>query len=392
MTATSFADADLTPAQERMATAALALAAFALNLNTVVIGALKPFLPQELLPGANSIEWLVGGAAAGSALGALLLGPLADRIGRRTPLVVGSAGFAVLSLLHLWADSFAVLFTLRVLSGFAVGVAYASASALAANLVPYHRRGKTMGIFTAGMFLAVPIGLPLAIELAKAGHWSFIFGVQSLIALVGLAFSICAVPRDRGTGAWVAPWHILRRPPVLFALAAVALHNGSFFTTVQLATGWLDHTGIVPKNDQGLLFVGLGLVSAIGSFVLGRVSDRYGKRNFVLGTSVVLLMCFGLLDEHLDRTFLLVLGVLLALTAAARTGPLQALISGLVPAHEIGTVMGLRAFAMQIGVTLFALAAAQVEVGFGFAGVLLAASACQALVYVVIRVGVREGT
>ena len=146
-----------------MATAALALAAFALNLNTVVIGALKPFLPQELLPGANSIEWLVGGAAAGSALGALLLGPLADRIGRRTPLVVGSAGFAVLSLLHLWADSFAVLFTLRVLSGFAVGVAYASASALAANLVPYHRRGKTMGIFTAGMFLAVPIGLPLAI-------------------------------------------------------------------------------------------------------------------------------------------------------------------------------------------------------------------------------------
>src|SRR5262249_58428158 len=125
------------------------------------------------------------------------------------------------------AGSFALLLALRLLSGVAVGVAYASASALAADLVPYHRRGRTMGSFTAGMWLAVPIGMPIAVWLAKQGHWSWIFFVQAAFAGAGSLCAIAAVPRDRGSGAWVAPWQMLRRPPVLAALLAVALHNRS---------------------------------------------------------------------------------------------------------------------------------------------------------------------
>lgn len=391
MTATSHEVPDLTPAQERLATAALALSAFALNLNTVVFGALQPFLKnQQYLPDAASMKWLVGGAAVGSAVGALVMGPIADRIGRRKPFMAGMLAFAVLSLLHLVAPSFAVMLVLRVLAGAAVGVAYGSASALAASLVPYHRRGRTMGTFTAGMFLAVPLGLPVAVECAKAGYWQAIFVLQAIVALAGVAFALRAVPAESGTGNWVSPWRILQRAPVRYALLSIALHNGSFFTTVQLATSWLDESRIVAKDQQGYLWIGLGLVSAAGSFLLGRVADLMGKRNFVLASSVVLLLCFGLLDERMDRTTMLLIAVVLALTAAARTGPLQALTSGLVPAHELGTVMGLRACSMQVGVALFALAAARIEPGFGFAGVLMAASACQALTYIAIRVGVRE--
>src|SRR5262249_23907727 len=159
------------------------------------------------------------------------------------------------------------------LSGAAVGVAYCSASALAADLVPYQRRGRTMGSFTAGRWLAVPIGMPVAVWLAKHGHWSWVFFVQALFSAAGALFAIVAVPRDQGSGTWVAPWNMLGRRPVLAALLAVALHNGSFFVVVQLASGWLDarrvvdgvETCILPKEQQLSLWVVLGLASALGS-------------------------------------------------------------------------------------------------------------------------------
>ena len=267
-------------------------------------------------------------------------------------------------------------------------VAYASASAITADLVPYHRRGRTMGAFTAGMYLAVPIGMPIAVLLAQHGHWSWIFFVQAAFAGVGTLCAVMAVPRDGGSGAWVAPWHMLRRGPVLAALLAVALHNGSFFVVVQLASGWLDGTQILPKEHQIRLWVALGLAGALGSFGLGRLSDRLGKRNFVLASSIVLLVCFWLVDARLDRGWLLLLGAVLSVTAAARTGPLQALTSGLVPSYELGTLMGLRSFAMQAGCTAFAVVATNLS---GFGAVLTAAAVCQALTYAVVRLGVREG-
>jgi predicted MFS family arabinose efflux permease len=264
-----------------------------------------------------------------------------------------------------------------------------------------------MGSFTAGMYLALPIGMPIAVLLAIAGHWSWIFFVQAAFAGAGAAFAIAAVPRDRDRdrGRWVPPWNMLGRTPVIAALLAVALHNGSFFVVVQLASGWLDpthrapngegaaaveHAAILPREEQIWLWIGLGFASALGSFALGRFSDRIGKRNFVLATSIVLLVAFGLVDERLDRGWLLVLGLVLSVAAAARTGPLQALTSGLVPSYELVSLMGLRSFAMQAGVVAFAVVAAPLERANGFHSVLLAAAGCQALCYAAIRLGVRE--
>jgi predicted MFS family arabinose efflux permease len=383
---------ELSPAQERVAIAALALAAFALNLNTNVLGALQPFLPAATVPdGPESFQWLLFAAAWGSAFGALLFGPIADRVGRRRPLLGGMAVFTVASALHLAVSDFLPMVALRTVSGFAVGVAYASASALAADLVPYQRRGRAMGLFTAGMFLAIPVGLPLAVLLANAGHWQAIFGVQAGFAVLGLWCAFRAVPAELPREQFVAPWNMLRRGPVLATLFAVMLHVGSFFTTVQMASRWLDRPSLVPRQYQGLLWIALGLASALGSFALGHISDRIGKRNFVLVSSTVLVGCFALLPRVGSLASLVPLGLVLAVVAAARTGPLQALTSGQVPTYELGTLMGLRAFCMQAGVAVFAALAGSLEGELGFAAVLYAAAGCQALSFLAIRFFVREG-
>jgi MFS transporter, DHA1 family, inner membrane transport protein len=378
------------PARERLAIASLALAAFALNLNTNVLGALLPFLRAALGIEEGASKVLVAAAAAGSALGSLSFAPLAGRHGRRGVMVAGLVVFVVASALHLVPGPLPWLLTLRAVSGLSVGVAYAAASALSAEIVPYQRRGAAMGRFNAGMFLAIPLGMPLSVWLASLGYWPGIFGLQALVGAAGCWLALRHVPRGGPEPARAAFRRVLGNGGAMAGLLATGLHVGSFFTTVQLATSWLDRTGRVQKEQQLLLWVGLGLASVVGSFTLGRLSDRIGKRNFVLWTSAALFGCFvGLAREPADAV-LAGLGGLLAVIAAARTGPLQALVSHTVPPEHLGALMGLRGFVMQLGVVGFALAAVPIADRLGFQGVLLAGAGWQLLSYLLIRFGVRE--
>jgi predicted MFS family arabinose efflux permease len=374
-----------------MAVAALALAAFALNLNTNVLGALLPFVRADFALAAGEETQLVAAAAAGSAIGALCGAPFAARFGRRRTFAGGLIGFLVASALHLAvADRYVAFLSLRVVSGFAVGLAYATASALVAEVAPYARRGAAMGWFSAGLFLAIPVGMPLIVWLANAGHWPAIFGVQAVVAALGCWWAFRTVP-DRGrVESRGAPFAVLSQRAVAATLIATMLHVGSFFTTVQLATTWLDETGRVAKEEQVPLWVALGLLSVIGSMVFGRISDRVGKRLFVLATSAVLVAGFALVSREPGDTVLAIMAGVLAVTASARTGPLQALLSGFVPADKLGAVMGLRGCAMQLGVVGFALAAGPVSVELGFRGVLMLAAGCQLGSYVAIRFWAHE--
>jgi len=382
--------AELPRARQRFAIAALALAAFALGLNTNVLGALLPFLPAELLPADKSKAWLLAAAALGSAFGSLAVGPLTARHGRRNVLVWGLAAFIAASVAHLATRSFWPFLSLRFAAGCAVGLAYAAASALAAEVAPYRRRGAAMGMFTAGMFLSIAIGLPASVALANAGHWNAIFVVQAVVAGFGAWWGWRALPASVAMERPGSTRAALASAGVRAGLVATMLHVGSFFTTVQLATTWLDATGRVARADQVWLWGGLGLASVVGSALFGGLSDRVGKRGFVLVTSIVLVGSFGALAFEPAGFALLVLGSLIAVVASARTGPLQALVSGLVPAGQLSALMGLRGAIMQVGVVVFAMVAGPIERELGFRGVLLLAASFQLLSFVAIQVWVKE--
>src|SRR3979411_729660 len=83
-------------------------------------------------------------------LGALLFGLLADRFGRRIPLMANVIYFSLIELLCGFAPSFKVFLILRALFGIGMGGEWGVGASLAMESLPVKARGLFSGILQQG--------------------------------------------------------------------------------------------------------------------------------------------------------------------------------------------------------------------------------------------------
>jgi predicted MFS family arabinose efflux permease len=369
------------------------MGAFLMALNANVLAALGPFLMDELgFTRAQHLD-LVGAAGGAGAVGALLLGPMVDRVGRRPPMVWGLVLFVVGSAGQCLASGFADLYAFRAVAGFAGGVVFTSASAAVADLVPYERRGRAMGAFSAGMFLGLPAGLPLAQLMASLGWWQGIFLVQTLLSLFTLFVFWRVLPADLGGGVrFRENLPRLFKGEILAAMLSVMFYVGAFFTAVNLVGPWLDDAGIISRGRQWLVWLVLGLLTAVGAIWLTRHSDRFGKRRFAMLTTVIVAVGVAGMALASNLWGVLLLGIPIALVSGSRTGPFQAVISEMVSSETRGTLMGIRAFFVNAGTFVFPWLCARLQSGWNvpFEGVLLVAAGGIFLSYLLVQLWVQQ--
>lgn len=97
-------------------------------------------------PGSTEQGGITASMSAGSFVGALLAGLLADRLGRREALKVASVVWIVGAVLQCSAQNVAHLIVGRVVSGFAIGITSSQALVYLAELAPSRIRGRIVGI------------------------------------------------------------------------------------------------------------------------------------------------------------------------------------------------------------------------------------------------------
>ena len=143
-----------------MARLALMLGAF-VALGPLTIDMYLPALPtirQQLGTTSATVQLTLTGTLVGLALGQLVIGPLSDTLGRRRPLLAGTALHVVASLLVLVAPNIAVLGVLRVLQG--VGTAATAVVALA--IVRDLFDGRAAATMLSRLFLVMGVAPVLA--------------------------------------------------------------------------------------------------------------------------------------------------------------------------------------------------------------------------------------
>lgn len=166
---------------------------FLFGYDTANIGSALQFIPYKL--DAFWTGYMVAGASLGAAVGALLAGPLTDKFGRKSLLIVDAAIYAVGALLSGLAWHAAVLLIARTLIGLAIGADSAIATAYIAEYAPSNRRGSlsliqqwmiTVGILVS--YLVALVILVLAPGMAKTLDWRLILGIGAIPAILGLVF------------------------------------------------------------------------------------------------------------------------------------------------------------------------------------------------------------
>ncbi|MGI8563556.1 MAG: sugar porter family MFS transporter [Candidatus Dormibacter sp.] len=165
---------------------------FLFGYDTANIGSALGFLPYKL---SNFAEgYLVAGASIGAAVGAIAAGPLTDRFGRKSLLIVDAAIFAVGAILSAFAVNIEMLLAARTLIGLAIGADSAIATAYICEFAPRDRRGSlsiiqqwmiTVGILVS--YIIAIIILKVAPGAAGTVDWRLMLGLGAVPALIGLA-------------------------------------------------------------------------------------------------------------------------------------------------------------------------------------------------------------
>ena len=100
---------------------------FLFGYDTAVVGSVLDFIPYDL--GDLATGYLVAGASLGAAVGAFAAGPLTDRFGRKSLLIVDASIYAAGAILSAVTINEAMLLGSRTLIGLAVGADSAIATA-----------------------------------------------------------------------------------------------------------------------------------------------------------------------------------------------------------------------------------------------------------------------
>jgi len=311
-------------------------------------------------------------------LGALLFGWIADRYGRRTPLMIDIAFYSIVELLTAFSPNFTVFLILRALYGVAMGGEWGLGAAMAMEVLPARRRGLFSGILQEGYmvgYLFAALAYFVVFRFSDAfglAHWNWriLFIVGTLPAL--LVFYIRAyVPESP---AWLAQRRRGIAPQPMFLLRALARHWPLVIYAVVfmsalnfMSHGTQDLYATFLQKQRGFsteMVFTLSVVAAFGAIaggtVFGAVSQRWGRRACVLvcavfGAALVPLWAFS------QPVALLGLGAFgIQFMVQGAWGVIPAHLNELSPHDVRGTFPG---FTYQLGNAISA-GAAQIEAAF----------------------------
>lgn len=169
-----------------------ALGGLLFGYDTGVISGAMLFIGKELGIKAGSFEdgFITASVLLGAILGAAIIGPLSDKLGRKKLLLTSACIFFIGALGSGFAPDYAVLVSSRVLLGIAVGGASALIPTYLAELAPAEKRGGIGTLFQlmimTGIFLAYvsnewlsPKGM---IGLSQTVGWRWMLGLAAIPA------------------------------------------------------------------------------------------------------------------------------------------------------------------------------------------------------------------
>ena len=302
----------MSPARRVAALAFLLVAYFfyAWSWNTVDI--LRPYIQEDLALTLTQSGSLYTLQSIGAIAGAVVMGQVADKIGRRNALVISMFGYGSGLLAALLVTDYTGVLFQRIYLGFFMGSMFPIAVGIYSGLFDRRVRGVVSG-FVMGIYNVAVASLGfVSAAVFRAGYdWTVLLWAGAVP--IGIAvFAFAVIPDDRrmvpmdgmidgqATAKAGLPIAELFRAGVRRQTILLATMTGLNFFAYQAFTGW---ASTYLRNDRGIPDTVIGdmlgwqfVGAALGGLVWGWLSDRLGRRfaalGFVAGAALIPVYLF----------------------------------------------------------------------------------------------------
>jgi MFS transporter, AAHS family, 4-hydroxybenzoate transporter len=166
------------------------------GFDTTAIGYVAPALAKEWNLGKSALGPVFSAGLFGLMIGALLFGPLADRVGRKKIIVFSTLAFGIGTLITAFVNDVNTLLAIRLLTGLGLGGAMPNTVALTSEFSPHRRRATMVMVMFVGFSIGAALGGLLAAALIPQFGWRSVFVVGGLAPLALVPILMWRLPES----------------------------------------------------------------------------------------------------------------------------------------------------------------------------------------------------
>ena len=357
----------------------LCLIGFATFFSSYLRIPVLPLFAATLGAGPAQVGLINGAFMLTAGLFSIPAGLLADRTGRKLPIIVGIIATAVSSLLVTQCQQPGQMAAAYVLFGLGLAAFAPGMLSLVADVMPSNRLGQAYGWYTMAVYFAMTLGPAMGGYLAKALGLREVFLVSGSLLIVVVLLALLVLPQG-------PPRHKTELHLMLSASLEL-LHNRQLQACLMVTVGSCIGFGVfltflplyAASQGQdparvGMVFAAQALTNVVGRIPIGRLADRVDRHRIVVTGLICLAVALAALGQATQLfqmvSCAVVLGVGMSLTFTA----IGALIAEQISAVQRGLAMGMYNsciyLGMMTGSTVMGVALKKIgyPVGFVFAG------------------------
>lgn len=256
-------------------------------LGPLTLNILSPSIPglAEALSTTKDMGQLTLSAYLfGMAISQLMLGPLADRFGRRPVLLTAIGSYVAASCVAAAAPNVEVLIAARVVQSFGATAGLTLGRTIIRDIYDREAAASMIGYVTMAMMVAPMVAPLIGAKIDEAYGWRAILAYCAILGALSLALASSKLTETRpesliaATTKQVAERSIalLFNGQFMAFWGASAFCSALFFAFIGTAPYLvIDHMGY-SKTAYGYWFMFLSLGYVIGNFLSGRLSRRLG--------------------------------------------------------------------------------------------------------------------
>jgi len=255
-----------------------------------------PRIGEALGTGSSAVQLTMTAFLVGLVAGQVVIGPLSDRIGRRSLLLGGVTGFIACSIACALAPNIGVLIAARFLQGVAASAGMVLARAVIVDRFDGPQIPRYFAVLSQILSVAPVIAPVLGGAVLSVSTWRAVFVVLAVFGVLLLVGVFAKVPESLppqrrhtgGLGDTVrAMGGLVRHGPFLGFSLVLGLGSAALFTYISGSSFVFEHLHGVSAGTYSLIFA----VNAVGMLGAGALFARLSQRmrqNAVLTLGVLL--------------------------------------------------------------------------------------------------------